>query len=423
MLELDFVNWTTFKLYLHLSDYEDEADESTPSAERFVADFVWVPPRQPQPMFLQLRTPVLTQVPLVAEMVHTLSFDTLRVLILRMCPGMYDFIEAALGLGVPLQLTTLELRSAIDGREYMNEDFISKCVGLEELFIGQCFLDAMPLWHAIARCHPALRRFVFHQRNINLEEESPCFEEECDLNDLGIVGREVRLLREDPLQNNPLAKLNLDSIGLCCFPGRLVSITHVGLIGKWSSNKAMRQKRILLPYRSLGTLKLLHIRQSASDLKHYASIFRDIYPANPADQNEVESDLESEPNSLARSWADSGPSSPISEPEDATPGLVNEENAPTVESGGWEEESLRPELLRFARWAFGPDGIPSLQAIALGDYAHGRIHRSENFFFVRDTETGRRFRYVDTHESMVGTIYSKYRELLEACPAKPLFID
>lgn len=244
-LELDFVDWAKFLAQLDLSsDDEDANDESTSIANSYFADRVLgLHTRQPQLFFPQLRTLDLTQVPLVAAMAHAINFDTLRKLTLCMCPGWCDFVQAVLNLGAPLRLTTLELQEtdsvSDEFGEFIAKDFISGFEGLEELFLSQNGIETLRLWNTIARCHPSLRRFVYHPGTVNLNEESPYFEEECDLNDLAIVGRERRILKEDPFRNNPLARLNLESIGLCCRPERLVSITCASLMGKWSSNQVM----------------------------------------------------------------------------------------------------------------------------------------------------------------------------------------
>lgn len=195
----------------------------------------------------------------------------------------------------------------------------------------------------------------------------------------------------------------------------------------------MQQKPLLLPYRSRASLKLLHIRQSASDLKYYASWFgygdmnfaemssdtTDDDPPEGEQQNEEESNPDSE-DSVAYSGMDSGPPSPISDAEDAAPGPDNDENASVAESGLWEAPKFRPELRDFAGWAFGPHGIPSLQVIALGDYAHGGRATWNNFFLCRCTEEGKRFRYLADYEPMAQEIRKEYRDTLEACPVEPL---
>lgn len=181
----------------------------------------------------------------------------------------------------------------------------------------------------------------------------------------------------------------------------------------------------------MTSLKLLHIRQSASDFKYYASWFQDISPAGVPlattgedlpvgeEQNEEESNLDLE-DLMALSAMDSGPPSPISDTADMAPGPDDEENAAVAESGRWGGLQLLPETLRFASWAFGPHGILSLQVIAFGDYAHGGIATWNNFFLCRCTEEGRRFRYLDKHEPMAVEIREEYRNVLEACPIEPL---
>jgi hypothetical protein len=136
------------------------------------------------------------------------------------------------------------------------------------------------------------------------------------------------------------------------------------------------------------------------------------------DQNEEESNLDSE-DSMASSWMDSGPPSPNRYPEDAAPRPDDEHNDAVAESGRWNEPKFLPEVHRFANWAFGPHGIPSLQTIALGDYAHGGRETWNNFFLCRCTEEGRRFRYFSEHEWMAQELYYDYRNVLEACPVEP----
>jgi len=91
-----------------------------------------------------------------------------------------------------------------------------------------------------------------------------------------------------------------------------------------------------------------------------------------------------------------------------------------VESGAWKGPEIRPELRQFANWAFGPNGIPSLHVIALGDYAHGGRACWNNFFLCKCKEDGKRFRRLDNYETSVADIRDEYRELLEACPVETL---
>ncbi|KAJ6020264.1 hypothetical protein N7522_000339 [Penicillium canescens] len=41
------------------------------------------------------------------------------------------------------------------------------------------------------------------------------------------------------------------------------------------------------------------------------------------------------------------------------------------------------ELVSFAEWAFGPDGLPALQVLAFGDFSHGDRYRNQQFLMRR----------------------------------------
>jgi len=236
-LELDFVDWQKFQTVLDLrSDEEDGNDEVTSTAGRFFAGrIVGLRRRRPRPLLPQLRVLHLTQAPLVAAMAHAINFGTLRSLTLRMYPGWCDFVKTILELRIPLQLITLEIQETDNVSSTFGDSIIQDLLngfeGLEELFVSQTGpLDTLDLWSAIVRRHPTLRRFVHHQRRVTNDEEAFEFEVEHDIDDLSLYGCDVRIMREDPSRNNRLARLNLECIGLCCLPERLVSINSANLI-------------------------------------------------------------------------------------------------------------------------------------------------------------------------------------------------
>ena len=41
------------------------------------------------------------------------------------------------------------------------------------------------------------------------------------------------------------------------------------------------------------------------------------------------------------------------------------------------------EFLSFAKWAFSPDGLPSLQVLGFGDFSHGDRYQSQRFLVRR----------------------------------------
>lgn len=123
-------------------------------------------------------------------------------------------------LNHPIKLKRLEIQ---EWSEAFFLDFLNAFEGLEELFVSEAGpTSALELWEHAARRHPTLKKFVGHQRMINTNEDSPHFERPCDVPDLGICGHDMRRIKEDPSQN-PLAKLDLEFIGVPCMPKRLVS--------------------------------------------------------------------------------------------------------------------------------------------------------------------------------------------------------
>lgn len=114
----------------------------------------------------------------------------------------------------------------------------------------------------------------------------------------------------------------------------------------------------------------------------------------------------------------------VAEPEDSG----SDEGSSGDEAS--ESYTLRPQLRRLAEWAFGPDGIPSLKAIACGDYAYGG--RPSNFEHVdvilcrpeAGSEEGFRIldRFDDKSREEREEIIDAYRDFLEACPVDPLLV-
>ena len=90
------------------------------------------------------------------------------------------------------------------------------------------------------------------------------------------------------------------------------------------------------------------------------------------------------------------------------------------------------DLVSFAEWAFGPDGLPALQVLAFGDFSHGDRYRSQQFLMHRvypswggkelagpacDDTTWLPFRSADMSDSSIwdGAMVDGAR-FLSACP-------
>lgn len=225
-LELDFVNWPELRDSLAL--YSDDEDENDITAENyFAAQVLRLNIRSPRILLPAIRVLSLSQVPLVAEMASAINFDTVASLTLRSCPAWDKFLGRVLELNLPIKLRALEIQESDDVAsgwgEHILASFLDAFEGLEELSISHLGpTDAIELWDHTIHHQTTLKRFVYHQRIINIDDESSNLEEEEDFPYLTILGPSMQRIRENPLQN-PLARLDLECIGLACIPGRLVS--------------------------------------------------------------------------------------------------------------------------------------------------------------------------------------------------------
>ncbi|KAL1873928.1 hypothetical protein Daus18300_003800 [Diaporthe australafricana] len=93
-------------------------------------------------------------------------------------------------------------------------------------------------------------------------------------------------------------------------------------------------------------------------------------------------------------------------------------------------ERLDFHLKKLVDWAFGPDGIASLQFIACGDWSHGggrksqgrKVHDRDVIICRSESETGNGHRVLRRDNSTANEEFEKivgaHRELLEACPSE-----
>ncbi|KAF5597544.1 AAA family ATPase [Fusarium pseudoanthophilum] len=388
-LELDFVNWHELREYLgYFSDDEDDMTD-------YFADVVLgLTRRSPRPLFPRIRVLSLSRVPLSTTMAHAFNFQTLSSLTLRMCPNCDQFVERVLQLNHPIKLKRLEIQEC---NETFILDFLNAFEGLDELFLSQAGLNsALELWDHVAHRHPTLKRFVGHQRRTNTDQDSPYSGKPCDVPDLGIFGPSMRRIKEDPSQN-PLAKLDLEFIGIPCIPKHL--------------------KYILLPFTSKTSLKVLHIRQSASDLEQCKSwaINEDQILATSTTRSDI---LSESGESLP--WTDSGPTTPTGATQDVTFG-PNAVEIATGNNGGSLWPPLDHEFRQFVEWAFGPQGIASLDIVAFGDFAHGGRETRNNLLLSRSNDATSKFQILDPYGRDFEEVRDKYRDAMEACPVEPLF--
>lgn len=199
-----------------LQSRHEEADE-----DYFYGTMLQLTGYSSQPFFSNIRVLSLSQVPLTAFVASAINFHTLRSLTLRKCPGWDEFLRGVLEHNQPLNLKTLEIQYSYAGilelEEHVIGCFLDAFGGLEELFVSVPGPhDSIRFWNHLAHHRETLRKFADHQRTI-----SPTPDMGQDIPDLGIPGRQIRRIKENPSQN-PLARLDLECIGLPCMPERLV---------------------------------------------------------------------------------------------------------------------------------------------------------------------------------------------------------
>lgn len=188
-LELDFGRWEDLWMSLD-HDRDDDEDE-----ERyyFSAKILQLTNHSPRPFFPDIRVLSLSHVPLgAAAMAPAINFSTLVSLTLRKCLCWEEFLERVLEQGPTINLTKLEIQDSDSVSTGMGPfviaDLLEAFRGLEELFITDMgvSLDSTVVWSHVAHHRATLRRFVYHQRVVDQDEESPYFEKERDLRGLGI---------------------------------------------------------------------------------------------------------------------------------------------------------------------------------------------------------------------------------------------
>jgi hypothetical protein len=181
------------------------------------------------------------------------------------------------------------------------------------------------------------------------------------------------------------------------------------------------------------TLRILHIRQNDYEFEHFQ---REMIPQSddePSDESSEDEDAwidncswmaDSDKEDLKRTRRsrDSRSYSPP-DPRDAW----GENGPPARILDEYQEFVLTQASYEFIWTAFGPDGPPSLEVIALGDFSYQGRYAQSTAFLVRTTQQERAGR-VDGkqwwrhYRNLLPTDYEqnklidKYRDVLAACP-------
>ncbi|KAI9784369.1 MAG: hypothetical protein M1816_000893 [Peltula sp. TS41687] len=256
------------------------------------------------------------------------NFSALHSLKLRYCPCTRALLEVLTGAKEGIKLTSLELilfEDEWDDLEDVAMDpvkpFLESFEGLEDLSL--VIVDPMGVeddyWSPIFHHQRTLKRFVYHERAIDIEEDSATFE----------------LLRDMEFPGGNSGDYdNFDELKLEC----------IGLSG---SPRVMRAT--LEPLGSKRTLKLLHIRRTGSDLRDGTN------PDDLGDRYSGDGSYDTHMERL-RDLSD----------------LHQSQHS----DGKIRNKGFPPALAEFAQWAFGPTGYPALQVLAYGDFSYeGRYER------------------------------------------------
>ncbi|KAL1965854.1 hypothetical protein VTN77DRAFT_4987 [Rasamsonia byssochlamydoides] len=260
--------------------------------------------------------------------------------------------------------------------------------GLEEFFISTSSpLETLDIWRSMLRHKSTLRKFVHHQRAIDYNDQEP-----CDLPDLSFMPDDIVTLKKDSSQN-PFSGLDLECIGICCIPKLL--------------------KPIISPLTKKSSLKVLHIRQSGSDLKRFRS-WGIRYAVSAADPHGESDEMDSSTSATG--------SSESSEDKRSGESLSKEKRFPEI-----------PEALdKFAQWAFGHKGFRSLQVLAFGDFSYNGRYSRGNVLLCRKSDSaqmqqgglpGKNYRHLTKGDQSLRDLLRKYFHVLQACPTDLLLKD
>ncbi|KAK0666810.1 hypothetical protein QBC41DRAFT_325147 [Cercophora samala] len=381
----------------------------------------------PAVLFPSLATLSLRGIVLTKRVDRAFNLSGLRALTLRHCSQSSGFLERAMTTKSSPQLKTFEFKSdhGSGDEDYDSDsdeketntvnDFLLSFEGLNNLFIGfardLCGTEDSdyfhPLWSTVGHHGSTLKKLVIHQRGI-WRGRSCSFGIErnidhiLDVNDnLGIPERIINKWMMDS-STNPLSALpKLECLGLPCavsdweeFDTRVVH-----------TDTEVRSQpfivTLLTPFTYASRrLKLLHLRQTGSNVRKYDSwAFKETLRPPPPGLGRRRVNPDNPKNYDARDLVA------------LTPAEV--------------QSMLEDDFARFLDWTFGPNGILSLQAVAFGDFANGHMSGKylHNIFACRSSDEPYGYRVFDCrdkgHKNEWRDVADEYADFLESCPVGP----
>ncbi|CAH0022673.1 unnamed protein product [Clonostachys rhizophaga] len=354
-----------------------------------VTQLVGIPSPLQGIIFKEIRSLSLTEVPLTADLARAINFQTLQSLKLRTCPDWFGFLNAIVEDKVKLNLKAFELTDDLGEYQKTQDGYYAACVasmpaflasfqGLEQLHLAVFGIrNTAAEWQGCARDHrESLKSLVFHERFANWDRQSYGSGQVSDSGYL-LLPDERKLFKEDPSQN-PLSLFNLNFLGVCC--------------------RTENVQSLLAGLKERNTLKILHIRASSAYLEmveHSEAVSQlDLEKAMIVNQQDFDSTNFDDPlRHVVR------PKRPVKK----------------------EAEEVKPEFLDMVRWAFGPEGINSLDVLAFGDFSNGCREPQNNLVFSRN-RTGNKWGFSRIHVDGEEwhDVLDQYGDAIEACPTDRL---
>ncbi|KAH7071147.1 hypothetical protein BKA63DRAFT_67729 [Paraphoma chrysanthemicola] len=383
-LELDFMNKNEMKNTLSLD--ADELDNF------FSHHILELPDVSTTRMFPAVRVLSFSNIPFGSNaqiIADAFAWGSLNSLTLRFCDGWENFLLCGSVSSCPIGIKSLKLQSTLG--EEIDADvtiatFLGSFQGLEELFLSHGSpASTLVIWNALVHHQATLTTFVHHQRGLHDEgdledlEDFEDFEEyDSDSPDLSLPMKEIMTWLKDKMKH-PLSGLELEYLGLCCHPELL--LTHV-----------------LKPLTTNTSIRILHLRQSGSDVRYFGS------------------------------W---GIQEPYDEISSELYSLLANRVAQVEGADKHRASKLTQSLQDLAQWAFGSEGLLSLQVIAYGDFSYERRYPGSQVLLVRnagqgDSEHGvdrRTFRHMLPVDSWQKDLIDSWSHVLAACPSSPLLED
>ncbi|KAF2669618.1 hypothetical protein BT63DRAFT_479411 [Microthyrium microscopicum] len=330
------------------------------------------------------------------DFVSSLNIECLCTLKVRRCHGWENLLIAVIEAKQSIQLKTLEIQwdyqQTVQGQPSLRFyllTFLEKFEGLEELFLS--ISDDIVWtedWKFTEHHKSTLRSYVFHQRmrlSDRYDKSNPLWtDEECDL--VNMRGGYTRFNWRIGKWEDKLIGHDLEFFGLCCDVELLKMRVH--------------------PFTKSTSLKVLHLRQSGRDLRVLPSIgakgagtLTDLTPVDD----------------------------PSFDPYELTPEAMREGSGDQDFDKNGHPRPVKA-FHEFANWAFGPNGIPSLQILAYGDFSFDGRYNGKNLLLCRhqtdriDAAKANRddYRHMERKDWVLWNLLEKHANALSACPVDPL---